>query len=268
MFSWRAVRTTCLVLLLMPVVHLAYLVSSDVIASLDPSPNAWQDEIDAFRRADLAGKLPPDPILVVGGMRVKLWQGLEDILAPHPVLMRGIGDAIVEDIIHNHGQLISYYRPRAVIFLPGNSEFHIRDGKSAAELVSGIKELVAMDTALESTGQFFVMSPKLVRSLSLPGKNLRLPDGFKRECHSTVEALLADRGVEHQNGTPKLRYRDLERQAIFLDQTGPTDSGEDSSVTSAKRHSSSHQRIPGRRAGGGRAAQASRRPQPLRQDRL
>jgi len=75
MFSWRAVRTTCLVLLLIPVVHLVYLVSQDVVASLDPSPYAWQDEIDDYRREDLAGKMPAAPIVVVGGMRVKLGAG-------------------------------------------------------------------------------------------------------------------------------------------------------------------------------------------------
>ena len=159
MYSWRTIRTLCLVLLLMPVVHFAYLLSSDVLASLDPSPDAWQDEIEAYRRADLANKLPANPIVVVGGMRVKLWQGLEDILAPQPVLMRGIGDAIVEDIIHNHGQLIAYYRPQTVIFLPGNSEFHIRDGKSATDLVFAIQRLLELEESLGANYHFYVFVP-------------------------------------------------------------------------------------------------------------
>jgi hypothetical protein len=159
MFSWRTVRVVCLVLLLLPVVHVAYLISGDVVASLDPSPDAWQDEIDAYRRADLAGTLSDHPIVVVGGLRVRLWEGLEDLLAPRPVLMRGLGDATIDDIIHNYGQLIAYYRPSTVVFLPGNSEFHIRDSKSAEELVTAIRQLVALDASQGTNAHYYLISP-------------------------------------------------------------------------------------------------------------
>lgn len=159
MLSWRTIRAICLVLLLLPVVHVAYLISGDMVAALDPSPRAWQDEIDAYRRADLAGKLPRDPIVVVGGLRVRLWQGLEDLLAPRPVLMRGLGDAIIDDIIFNHAQLIAYYRPAAVVVLPGNSEFHIRDSKSAEELVAAMKKLVTVETAEGTRARFYLITP-------------------------------------------------------------------------------------------------------------
>lgn len=159
MFSWRIIRVICLVLLLLPVVHVAYLISGDVAASLDPSPEAWQDEIDAYRRADLASALPEKPIVVVGGLRVRLWQGLEDLLAPRPVLMRGLGDATVDDITFNYPELIAYYRPASVVFLPGNSEFHIRDSKSADELVAGIRQLVALDGSQGSNAHYYLISP-------------------------------------------------------------------------------------------------------------
>ncbi len=159
MYSWRTIRMVCLVLLLVPVVHVAYLISGDVVASLDPSPDAWQGDIDAYRRTDMASSLPRNPIVVVGGLRVRLWPDLEDLLAPRPVLMRGLGDATVEDIAYFHGQLIGYYRPAAVVFLPGNSEFHIRDSKSAEELVAATQELVKIDIAQGTRAHYFLLTP-------------------------------------------------------------------------------------------------------------
>lgn len=205
MFSWRTIRVICLVLLLLPVVHVAYLISGDMVASLDPSPEAWQDEIDAYRRADLASALPENPIVVVGGLRVRLWQGLEDLLAPKPVLMRGLGDATIDDITHNYEQLIAYYRPASVVFLPGNSEFHIRDSKSAEELVGAIRQLVALDGSHGTNAHYYLISPiKTPLHASDYGKI----DGIFTNLASwaaqqpRVTVLDANRMLQTRDGTP------------------------------------------------------------------
>src|SRR5210317_614486 len=106
MFSWKTTRIVCIVLLLLPIVHLAYLVSRDALAILDPSPNVWDKELQAYARDDRTSTLPKNPIVVVGGRRVTLWTELPDVLADKPVLMRGLGDAIVEDITYNYTALI------------------------------------------------------------------------------------------------------------------------------------------------------------------
>jgi lysophospholipase L1-like esterase len=147
------------VLLLIPIVHLVYLVSQDTMAALDTSPQAWADEVEAYLQADQSTSLPSDPIVVIGDRGVKLWRGLEDILAPQPVLMRGLGGATVNDITHYHSQLISFYRPSAVVLLPGVNEFHVRDNKSAPELASAIRKLVDLDLSYEPARQFYVIAP-------------------------------------------------------------------------------------------------------------
>jgi len=73
--------------------------------------------------------------------------------------MRGLGDAIVEDITFNHSRLVGFYRPDTVVLLPGNSEFHIRDNKSPEGLVSAITELVALDGSYEITRRFYIFTP-------------------------------------------------------------------------------------------------------------
>jgi hypothetical protein len=127
--------------------------------TLDTAPDAWAREVNSYAAADAHTVLPEDPIVVVGGRRVKLWHNLEDLLAPRPVLMRGLGDAIVEDITFNYNRLIGFYQPDTVVFLPGNSEFHVRDNKSATGLLTAIRALVELDASYGITRRFYVFAP-------------------------------------------------------------------------------------------------------------
>lgn len=159
MYSWKTIRTACSVLLLLPIVHLTWLVSRDTMETLDNAPDAWAREIDRYAAADAGNVLPDAPIVVVGGRRVKLWRNLDNLLAPRPVLMRSLGDAIVEDITFNYTPLIGFYRPDTVVLLPGDSEFHIRDNKSAADLLAAVRTLVELDASHGLTRRFYIFAP-------------------------------------------------------------------------------------------------------------
>jgi lysophospholipase L1-like esterase len=159
MYSWTTIRTAAAVLLLIPIVHLVYLVSRETIATLDESPEVWADEVAAYSRLDQRGKLPKDPVVIVGGRRVSLWRDLEDVLAPMAVLNRAIGDGTTNDIRYYYQRLIGFYRPHSVVLLPGESEFHIRESKSAGEMVQAIRQLVEMDLSHGITQHFYVISP-------------------------------------------------------------------------------------------------------------
>ena len=159
MYSWKAIRTICAILLLIPIVHLAYVVSQEMLATLDASPDAWADEIRAYAKADVANEIPETPILVVGGRRVELWKGLGDLLSPKPLLMRPLGDATINDITHYYNELVGYYQPSTLVVLPGNSEFHVRDNKSAEELVTAIRRLVELDESYEVARLYRIFAP-------------------------------------------------------------------------------------------------------------
>lgn len=167
MFSWRSIRTFFLILLLLPIVHLVYLVSRDTLATMAPPGEAWLDHMARYAQEDSSTKLPRDPIVVVGGLRVQLWDGLEEVLAPEPVLMRGLGDAIIDDLIHHHERLIAFYRPEVLVIFPGNSEFHIRDNKSPEELLQRLQQLVALDRGLDPERRIVVIAP--VKTILFPG---------------------------------------------------------------------------------------------------
>jgi hypothetical protein len=159
MISWKILRTVCTILLLLPIVHLAFLMSRDAREALDNSPEAFAREVNQYAEVDVHIALPENPIVVVGGRRVKLWPDLAGQLAPRPVLMRGIGDAIVEDITFNYSQLIGFYQPETIVLVPGNSEFHVRDNKSAADLLAAIQDLAQVDASYGITRRFYVFTP-------------------------------------------------------------------------------------------------------------
>jgi hypothetical protein len=73
--------------------------------------------------------------------------------------MRGLGDAIVDDITYNYSRLVGFYRPDTVVLLPGNSEFHIRDNKSPEDLTTAIAELVELDGSYGITRRFYIFTP-------------------------------------------------------------------------------------------------------------
>ena len=207
MLSWKTTRIICTVLLLMPIVHLAYLVSREALATLNPSPDVWSKELSAYNRADRNRELPSKPVVVVGGRRVKLWNALDELIEA-PVLMRGLGDAIIEDITYNYSSLIGFYRPGSVVLLPGNSEFHIRDNKSAEELLEAIKELEAVDAARQDAGRFFVFAPIKTplypRDYAKIDRVIELLDSWA-SSNSRVE-LIDGNTMLTDKGKPRARY--------------------------------------------------------------
>ena len=174
MYTWSGIRTFCLILLCIPLVHLAYLFSRDTLATLDASPTAWAQEVDDYTRSDQGIQLPENPVVVVGGRRVKLWHGLEDLLAPEPVLMRGLGDATIEDILYHYERLVAFYRPAAVVFLPSDSEFHIRDSKSAGDYIQTIQQLAKLDSELGPDWPLILLSP--IKTPLRPGDHHKIDD--------------------------------------------------------------------------------------------
>lgn len=178
MYSWIAIRAFCVVLLLLPLLHLVILLSRDTLALLDSSPTTWQPEMDAYIQADEDGALPERPVEVIGGRRVALWRNLENIDAPRPILVRSLGDATVADLAHYHQRLVGYYRPEVLVVLPGNSELHIRDSKSAGELVNSIRELARLDASHDSERLFYVFAP--IKTVLHPGDHGKIDDAGAR----------------------------------------------------------------------------------------
>lgn len=209
MYSWKRIRVICAILLLLPIVHLVYLVSRSTMEVLDVSPEVWRDEVDAYRAADNQSTLPDDPIVVVGGKRVTLWEDLPQTLSPRPVLMRGIGDAVIEDIDYHYDALVSRYRPDTVVLLPSASEFFLRDNKSPMGFLEAVQSLVDKDRELSPSRRFYIFTPIKVplrpenhRTIQQTGTLLR---AWAR-AQDGVIVLDTNRLLADANGEPRPQF--------------------------------------------------------------
>jgi len=223
MYSWKTIRSVSAVLLLIPILHLALLVSRETISALDISPEVWASEVDAYAEMDKLIEAPEEPIVIVGGRQVTLWRGLEDLLAPKTVLRRGLGDAIVDDITFYYERLIGSYQPRTVVLLPSNSEFHIRDNKSAEELVAAIRKLVELDLYYRKDGHFYIFTP--LETLLHPEDKTKI-ESVTRQLKSwaqtveQVDILDANVLLSGATGSPKPDY--FRNDGVNLNELGYT----------------------------------------------
>jgi hypothetical protein len=209
MYSWKIIRTVCSILLLLPLVHVTYIISRNTLETLDSSPLAWTREINAYAASDSTQALPEKPVVVVGGQRVKLWFGLADVLSPRPVIMRGLGDAIVEDITFHYARLIGFYRPDTVVLLPSASEFFIRDSKSAQDLLEAVVALVEQDAKHGVTRKFYVFTP--IKTPGRPQSNITIDQSVAllkiwASTRNGTEVLDANSLLTDTEGTPLARY--------------------------------------------------------------
>ncbi len=159
MYEWKTLRLLTAVLLLLPVAHILYLVIVDLRLYLDPSPQVWAKEMATYVDTDERLQLPEDPVLIVGGHRVRLWDQLPATIAQKPVLLRPLGDATVEDLTFHYMRLIAHYRPELLVVFPGYADLHLRDHKSPQELTASIRELLKLDSDYRPTGWRFIIAP-------------------------------------------------------------------------------------------------------------
>lgn len=209
MYSWKSIRTLSAILLLIPIVHLTFLVSRETLTAMDTSPEVWGSEIEAYTQSDRLITRLVDPIEVVGGRSVTLWQGLENLLNPRPVLMRGLGDATVNDIVFHYERLIGFYQPQLVILLPGNSEFHVRDNKSAEELVSIIREFAELDLMHRKQGRLYIFLPLVTPFYSADKEKIQIVARMLTLWATTnaqVEILDANPLFSDALGSPRADY--------------------------------------------------------------
>lgn len=176
---------------------------------MNSSPEAWTAEVQAYARQDQTAQMPEKPVVVVGGRRVKLWRGLDELLAPQPVLMRGIGEATVDDLTYHYERLIGFYQPDTVVLLPDNSEFHIRANKDAETLFADISKLVELDASRNKTRRIVIITPL---KTPLYPDTMRVIDELNLKLatwaalHENVTLIDANALISKADGTPNPSY--------------------------------------------------------------
>ncbi len=186
MYDWKTLRNLGLVLLCLPLVHLAYLGVQMRQTLANPDPAVWQDQLQDIIDGDQGASLPAAPIVATGGLSVRLWKDLPDAVAERPTLLRPLGGASIEDLTHHYNRLIGYYRPSVLIVMPSYEELHLRKKKNTESLVTALRALLERNLALAVTSRRYVVMP--VKTLLHPDDGPRI-DAMTAAARNLVRSM-------------------------------------------------------------------------------
>ena len=113
------------------------IVASVLALSFNPSfaqtqPALW-DEVQILKKFDQQYKTPPHPILFVGSSSIRKWDDLQLAFGKYNVLNRGIGGAVVNDIIYYLNDIVFPYDPRQIVLYVGEND--LLDERSTADSI-------------------------------------------------------------------------------------------------------------------------------------
>ncbi|SKA38448.1 Lysophospholipase L1 [Chitinophaga eiseniae] len=102
----------------------------------------YQDDVRTIKKYDRMFAPPADPILFVGSSSIRKWDDLERTFASYVVMNRGVGGAVLNDIIYFAQDLIFDYHPRQVVIYVGEND--LPEGATADSVFSRFQRLYSI----------------------------------------------------------------------------------------------------------------------------
>ncbi|MGC4021572.1 MAG: GDSL-type esterase/lipase family protein [Cyclobacteriaceae bacterium] len=85
----------------------------------------YNDDIQVIKKFDAIYQSPAHPILFVGSSSIRKWDGLQVAFGKYNVLNRGIGGAVIKDIIYYLNDLVFIYQPRQIVLYVGENDLPV-----------------------------------------------------------------------------------------------------------------------------------------------
>lgn len=85
------------------------------------TPHFW-DDIKAIKKYDEVYQTPPHPILFIGSSSIRKWDGLQVAFGNYNVLNRGIGGAVINDVIFYLNDIVFPYQPKQIVLYVGEND--------------------------------------------------------------------------------------------------------------------------------------------------
>ena len=82
----------------------------------------WIPEIKKFKRADNKSFPSKNSILFTGSSTIRMWETLEEDMAPLRVINRGFGGARIIDVLHYYKKVVLPYHPKGIVFYCGEND--------------------------------------------------------------------------------------------------------------------------------------------------
>ncbi|MFM2163277.1 MAG: hypothetical protein RLZZ383_2789 [Pseudomonadota bacterium] len=107
----------------------------DPCARVPPSSGVWAGDVARFVAQDPVPGPARDRVVAVGSSSIRRWETAWTALAPWGVIQRGIGGAVLADVVAHLDDLVVRHRPAAVLLFAGTND--IAGGASADDVVQG-----------------------------------------------------------------------------------------------------------------------------------
>ncbi len=121
----------------------AYLFYGEIQKVQSEDPKVWQDDItrlveETRSRGDL-----PEAVLFVGSSSIRFWGTLERDMRPLVTIRHGFGGAKLADLEFYAEQLVTAFRPRAIVVFAGSNDLQPGDTKPPEVLLAIYRRFVA-----------------------------------------------------------------------------------------------------------------------------
>ena len=93
----------------------------------------FRDDVQTIKKYDQMYNPPAHPILFTGSSSIRKWDNAERTFAKHVVLNRGIGGAVINDIIFYLDDMVFAYHPRQIVIYVGEND--LPDEASTADSI-------------------------------------------------------------------------------------------------------------------------------------
>ena len=104
----------------------------------------FQEEIDAFKKADSIKAPLPGSILFVGSSSFRKWQDVQAYFPGYRIINRGFGGSTLPDLIHFAPDVIYAYKPSQIVIYCGDNDLAVSDTVTAQIVLKRFKQLFGM----------------------------------------------------------------------------------------------------------------------------
>jgi len=81
---------------------------------------AWETDIQKFEQLDKSATYPEDAILFAGSSSIRLWETLEEDMAPYSVIQRGFGGSKLSDMVVYAERIVDPHPCKAIVIFIAN----------------------------------------------------------------------------------------------------------------------------------------------------
>lgn len=119
-----------------------FITSQLAVAQEASNSMPFQNEIDAFAKADSIAMPAKECILFVGSSSFRRWTDIHNYFPGYPILNRGFGGSSLTDMIYYANETIVKYKPKKIYIYCGENDIASSDTVRPAIVLTRFKQLL------------------------------------------------------------------------------------------------------------------------------